>query len=30
IEQYVKGLENLESWQKAMSIEQNPHQQTNV
>lgn len=23
IEQYVKGLENLESWQKAMSIEQN-------
>ncbi|MFW6496620.1 glutathione S-transferase family protein [Acinetobacter baumannii] len=30
IEQYVKGLENLESWQKAMSIEQNLHQQTNV
>ncbi|WP_151744393.1 glutathione S-transferase family protein [Acinetobacter calcoaceticus] len=27
IEQYVKSLENLESWQKAMSIEQNlPHQ----
>lgn len=25
IEQYVKGLENLESWQKAMSIEQNLH-----
>lgn len=30
IEQYVKGLENLESWQKAMSIEQNLHHQTNV
>lgn len=30
IEQYVKSLENLESWQKAMSIEQNLHQQTNV
>lgn len=30
IEQYVKGLENLESWQKAMSIEQNLHQQTNA
>ncbi|WP_202742418.1 glutathione S-transferase family protein [Acinetobacter calcoaceticus] len=27
IEQYVKSLENLESWQKAMSIEKNlPHQ----
>lgn len=27
IEQYVKSLESLESWQKAMSIEQNlPHQ----
>ncbi|MCU4525100.1 glutathione S-transferase [Acinetobacter pittii] len=26
IEQYVKGLENLESWKKAMSIEQNLHQ----
>jgi glutathione S-transferase len=27
IEHYVKSLENLESWQKAMSIEQNlPHQ----
>ncbi|QSB54496.1 glutathione S-transferase [Acinetobacter calcoaceticus] len=27
IEQYVKSLENLESWKKAMSIEQNlPHQ----
>lgn len=25
IEQYVKSLENLESWQKAMSIEQNLH-----
>jgi glutathione S-transferase len=26
IEQYVKSLENLESWKKAMSIEQNlPH-----
>lgn len=25
IEQYVKGLENLESWKKAMSIEQNLH-----
>lgn len=30
IEQYVKGLENLESWKKAMSIEQNLHQQTNA
>lgn len=30
IEQYVQGLENLESWKKAMSIEQNLHQQTNV
>ena len=30
IEQYVKSLENLESWQKAMSIEQNLHHQTNV
>ncbi|CAA0214280.1 glutathione S-transferase, C-terminal domain protein [Acinetobacter sp. 1542444] len=30
IEQYVQGLENLESWKKAMSIEQNIHQQTNV
>ncbi|WP_151748228.1 glutathione S-transferase family protein [Acinetobacter lactucae] len=30
IEQYVKGLENLESWKKAMSIEQNPHQHTNA
>lgn len=30
IEQYVKGLENLESWQKAMSIEQNLHHQTNA
>ncbi|WP_336961716.1 glutathione S-transferase [Acinetobacter pittii] len=30
IEQYVKGLENLESWQKAMSIEQNLHHQTHV
>ncbi|MNU85548.1 hypothetical protein D3C71_752900 [compost metagenome] len=30
IEQYVKSLENLESWQKAMSIEQNLHQQTNA
>lgn len=30
IEQYVKGLENLESWQKAMSIEQNLHQHTNA
>ena len=30
IEQYVKGLENLESWKKAMSIEQNLYQQTNA
>lgn len=30
IEQYVKGLENLKSWQKAMSIEQNLHHQTNA
>ncbi|WP_336168826.1 glutathione S-transferase family protein [Acinetobacter sp. 161(2023)] len=30
IEQYVKGLENLESWKKAMSIEQNLPQQTNA
>lgn len=30
IEQYVKSLENLESWKKAMSIEQNLHQQINV
>ena len=30
IEQYVQGLENLESWQKAMSIEQNLHHQTNA
>lgn len=30
IEQYVKDLENLESWKKAMSIEQNLHQQTNA
>ena len=30
IEQYVKGLENLESWKKAMSIEQNLHQQINA
>lgn len=30
IEHYVKSLENLESWQKAMSIEQNLHQQTNA
>lgn len=30
IEQYVKGLENLESWKKAMSIEQNLHQHTNA
>ncbi|HCA5040504.1 TPA: glutathione S-transferase [Acinetobacter baumannii] len=30
IEQYVKSLENLESWQKAMSIEQNLHHQTNA
>lgn len=30
IEQYVKGLESLESWKKAMSIEQNLHQQTNA
>ncbi|ARD29364.1 glutathione S-transferase [Acinetobacter lactucae] len=30
IEQYVKGLESLESWQKAMSIEQNLHHQTNA
>lgn len=30
IEQYVKSLENLESWQKAMSIEQNLHQHTNA
>jgi len=30
IEQYVKSLESLESWQKAMSIEQNLHQQTNA
>lgn len=30
IEQYVKGLENLESWKKAMSIEQNLYQHTNA
>ncbi|WP_457968552.1 glutathione S-transferase family protein [Acinetobacter calcoaceticus] len=30
IEHYVKSLENLESWQKAMSIEQNLPQQTNA
>lgn len=30
IEQYVKSLESLESWQKAMSIEQNLYQQTNA
>lgn len=30
IEQYVKNLESLESWQKAMSIEQNLHHQTNA
>ncbi|MFA2899217.1 glutathione S-transferase family protein [Acinetobacter pittii] len=30
IEQYVKGLENLESWKKAMYIEQNLHQHTNA
>ena len=30
IEQYVKSLESLESWQKAMSIEQNLPQQTNA
>ncbi|MEN4914059.1 glutathione S-transferase [Acinetobacter pittii] len=30
IEQYVKSLENLESWQKAMSIEQNLYHQTNA
>lgn len=30
IEQYVKSLESLESWQKAMSIEQNLHQQINA
>lgn len=30
IEQYVKSLENLASWQKAMSIEQNLHHQTNA
>lgn len=30
IEQYVKSLESLESWQKAMSIEQNLHQHTNA
>ncbi|MCU4709346.1 glutathione S-transferase family protein [Acinetobacter pittii] len=30
IEQYLKSLENLESWQKAMSIEQNLHHQTNA
>lgn len=30
IEQYVKSLESLESWQKAISIEQNLHQQTNA
>ncbi|NUF32940.1 glutathione S-transferase [Acinetobacter oleivorans] len=30
IEQYVKSLESLESWQKAMSIEQNLHHQTNA
>lgn len=29
IEQYVKSLENLESWKKAMSIEQNLNQHTN-
>lgn len=30
IEQYVKSLESLESWQKAMSIEKNLHHQTNA
>lgn len=30
IEQYVKSLENLESWKKAMSIEQNLHPQINA
>lgn len=30
IEQYVKSLENLESWKKAMSIEQNLHHQINA
>lgn len=30
IEQYVKSLESLESWKKAMSIEQNLSQQTNA
>jgi len=30
IEQYVKSLESLESWQKAMSIEQNLHHQINA
>ena len=30
IEQYVKGLENLESWKKAMSIEQNLHHRINA
>ena len=30
IEQYVKSLENLESWQKAMSIEQNLHHRINA
>jgi len=30
IEQYVKSLENLESWQKAMSIEQNLPYQINA
>ena len=30
IEQYVKSLESLESWQKAMSIEQNLHHPINA
>ncbi|GLG82441.1 glutathione S-transferase family protein [Acinetobacter calcoaceticus] len=30
IEQYVKSLASLESWQKAMSIEQNLHHQINA
>lgn len=30
IEQYVKSLESLESWQKAMSIEQNLHHRINA
>lgn len=30
IEQYVKSLENLESWKKAMSIEQNLHHRINA